>query len=442
MLITLAVALGCLSAQDTDVELQSDDARSTSQTLSTRGLFCPPGTTPDLAQGYCVDGTNAYGPFTSAMRRRCIEGGGGAPCDATLRFDIDGHAVDIPRWNRNFASALRGAGECPLGAVLDRNLRVCVEGDDAFGPFPTAILALCIVNGGGDACYTNRWGRAFYAGMTATRRPNFDARSTLEYHEVTPGPDRSLPAGMAVSTGHLARLAASYSAERTLITFDDGYASVVQHALPVLAAKRVPAVAAIIVEATRDSGSPDALSNHMSRSELVSLVRAGWAIALHSGTVAEHELNYARMAEILRDGVVSVPGRSPSSVPLDDQRAEAWLADLTNQATAPTARLLAQLRTDRANVVRRLSSMSATAAATEVLTERLSAERRRLADLAQIPSLAIDTFIYPHSESNTMVRTAAARAGFARAYAGGPIGDANDAFNLPRQWMNDATAIP
>ncbi len=419
---------------------RGDDATSDAVAAAltdARALFCPPGTEPDLVRGYCVDPGNAYGPFTRVMRERCVAYGGGPACDATLRFDIDGHAIDIPRWSRGFADALRGTSECPPGASRDPALGACVETGDAFGPFPTGILALCVLNGGGDACYTNRWSREFLASLAVIRRPNPGAVTTLEYHDVVPGTAGSLPAGVSVTTGHIARLANGYAAARHLITFDDGYATVAANALPVLQARGVPAVAAIIVEATRDSGSPDALSSHMSRAELATLARAGWALALHSGTVAEHELDYARMATILHDGILK------DAVDLADAAAVDVLGDLTGAPGEPSARLLAQLRVDRAAVLDRVAAGAALDEATiATLAERLIAERLRLAELSGVPAVAIDTFVYPHSESNELVRAAAARAGFTRAYAGGPIGDAADPYNLPRRWMNDASPIP
>lgn len=139
-------------------------------------LFCPPATTPDLTLGYCVDADNAYGPFTHAMTSACLAGGGGSACAATLRFTIDGHAVDIPRWSRSFAAALRGGGACMKGAHRDGvHPEVCVEeaGDsasgvkEAYGPFDAPLVAACLHNGGGDACYGNRWSYAFYASLAS-----------------------------------------------------------------------------------------------------------------------------------------------------------------------------------------------------------------------------------------------------------------------------------
>ena len=80
-----------------------------------------------------------------------------------------------------------------------------------------------------------------------TLRPAYGAAVTLEYHDVAAGADGSLPAGGTVTRGHLARIAAAYDPTRHLLTFDDGYTGVYTHALPVLRAARVPAVASIVV---------------------------------------------------------------------------------------------------------------------------------------------------------------------------------------------------
>ncbi len=436
--LALALVAGCVSGPDEGSygELSAPLGESTA-------IFCPPGTSGDLAKGYCVDSDNAYGPFTNAMIAACVSAQGGGACVATRTFQIDGHDVQIPRWGKNFAASLRGTGRCMAGATFDASLGACVEGENAFGPFPTAILAACVVNSGGDACYKNRWSKSFYAGLASHPRPNFAAANTLEYHVVTTGADRSLAPGIAVTTGHMQRLGREYSRDADLVTFDDGYAGVFTNALPNLAAARVPAVAAIIVDATRDSGSPDAQPTHMSRAELTTLVRAGWVLALHAGTGAEHELNYAREAEILRTGQITSSSRSPATISLSDARAVDYLADLTFQTGGPTQRLLDQLRADRARAEGFVNAgASSTEAATHALTDRLYGQRQRLAQQAGIPIVAIDTFIYPHSESNDIVRSASARAGFVRGYAGGAIGDAADAFNLPRRWMNDQTNVP
>jgi peptidoglycan/xylan/chitin deacetylase (PgdA/CDA1 family) len=435
--VALLLVAACASGEDEAV------GRTRSPLGASQGLFCPPGTTPDLTLGFCVDDQNAYGPFTRAMTDACRASGGGSACERALTFSIDGKTVAVPRWGRALATRLRGTGDCMKGAQRDPTLGVCVEGQDAFGPFPVYALSACVVKGGGAACYTNRWGKVFYAAIAAVPSPRFDATHTLEYHEVVSAPDGSLPPSGRVSTGHMTRLANAYDPARHLVTFDDGYTNVYSLALPILSARKVPAVAAIVVEATRDSGSPDALANHMSRAELTGLARAGWSLALHAGTVAEHELHYRREAEILLTGDVVSASRTPAAVPLSDARAVAYLADATRLPGGPTARLHAELLAERAAVESRVAGGERLEqATTAVLAARLERQRTRLAELSGVPKIAIDTFVYPHSESDAVVRAAAARAGFARAYAGGPIGTPGATYDLPRRWMNDRTAIP
>ncbi len=134
-------------------------------------LFCPTGTEADLQLGYCVDASNAYGPFTNAMTQKCSTEGGGPACNATMAFTIDGHRVNIPRWSRKFAAGLRGNGSCMRGAQKDAvHTRYCIEEaaasasgvKEVYGPFEPQIVARCRAAGGGDACYTNRWSYAFF----------------------------------------------------------------------------------------------------------------------------------------------------------------------------------------------------------------------------------------------------------------------------------------
>jgi hypothetical protein len=421
-------------------------------TAATPGqLYCPPGATADVTLGYCFDGASAYGPFTKGMTDACTRWGGGPACTQTLAFSIDGRAVNVARWSRGFARLLRGDGDCMNGASRDRvHSEVCVEEADAsasgvreaYGPFPRYVVVACIAIGGGDACYTNRWSYAFYASLAAgASAPNFGASRTLEYHGVATGPAASLPPGMFVSTGHLSNLAARYSNANHLVIFDDGYRHVFELAFPILRARRVPAVAAIIVDATRDSGAPDANREHMSRAELTALAAAGWSLAFHADTFAEHELNYRRMSEALATGAFTDAKNVPILLASPD--ALDWLTATTGGGRAAAGRLLAKLTELRAEVTRRTRAGQTTDdAVTDVLAALFERSRRALATIAAVPVEAVDTIVYPHSESDARVRTAAARAGFVRGYAGGPIGNANDPFELPRVWMNDTTPLP
>jgi len=112
-------------------------------------VSCPTGYAP-LTVGtdgglLCTDGTHAWGPFTRGMIAQCQEWGGGRNCKTD-------------RWALPLARRARGTGVCPTGARLDvRDTAYCVEGDDAFGPFPQDFVAECERRGGGRACRSSRW---------------------------------------------------------------------------------------------------------------------------------------------------------------------------------------------------------------------------------------------------------------------------------------------
>lgn len=111
--------------------------------VSSDDYFCPSGFWYDNALRLCVDDDEAVGPFPEAMRRACTDNGGGSPCDDAI-------------WSRAFAGSLRGDGRCPRGAKMTAK-GICVEGDEAFGPFPKAQVEACKDMGGGPACEGLRW---------------------------------------------------------------------------------------------------------------------------------------------------------------------------------------------------------------------------------------------------------------------------------------------
>jgi subtilisin family serine protease len=138
--------------------------------------YCPPGSQPNPALGFCVDQSigNAYGPFTKKMTDDCLRFGGGPACSSTMRFQIDGRAVDVPRWSLSFAIDLRGTNTCMNGSARDsKHPDFCVEEAgqsqsgvrEVYGPFPASIINRCLAGNGGDACYTNRWSYTYFDGM-------------------------------------------------------------------------------------------------------------------------------------------------------------------------------------------------------------------------------------------------------------------------------------
>ncbi len=97
---------------------------------------------------YCSNGTSMYGPFSQSMIAACRSWGGGSACATN-------------NWALEFARTLRGDGLCPRGASYDAETTYCVEGDAAFGPFPSRLIQACEQRGGGSACRTARWSRSF-----------------------------------------------------------------------------------------------------------------------------------------------------------------------------------------------------------------------------------------------------------------------------------------
>lgn len=115
-------------------------------------IQCPVGftlTSVGTAGGkICLSETQAFGPFTQAMKGKCFGWGGGTACESN-------------NWAKSMALSARGTALCPLGAAHDPETTYCVEGSDAFGPFPKAIVEKCQAQGGGTSCASARYNRNF-----------------------------------------------------------------------------------------------------------------------------------------------------------------------------------------------------------------------------------------------------------------------------------------
>ncbi len=94
----------------------------------------------------CETSSEALGPFTRAMMRKCQDNGGGEGCSKD-------------RWDLEFARNLRGSGDCPYGATAKDGL--CIEGAQAYGPFTLEHVIACRTKSGGLACNSTRWERDF-----------------------------------------------------------------------------------------------------------------------------------------------------------------------------------------------------------------------------------------------------------------------------------------
>ncbi len=134
-------------------------------------LLCPPGTEANVKLGYCMDDNQAYARFTKSMMQKCQKWGGGKSCTAFHTFAIAGKKVPLLKWNKAFATALRGDGQCMMGSFPDSKYPdICVETPsnsasgykEVYGPFTVSQIRACINAGGGSSCLSNRWNYSFY----------------------------------------------------------------------------------------------------------------------------------------------------------------------------------------------------------------------------------------------------------------------------------------
>ena len=138
--------------QDSEKDLSPNDNHI--QLTAADPLHCPEGFTLDANGQLCSNATNAKGPFTVEMKKRCVTAGGGSACSNDT-------------WSADLARRIRGTNACPPGATFQKGL--CVEGTDAFGPFTKAHVEACTKAGGGAVCKNDlRWNAAF----AASKLPN------------------------------------------------------------------------------------------------------------------------------------------------------------------------------------------------------------------------------------------------------------------------------
>lgn len=102
-------------------------------------LACPTGaslTAVGTAGGSaCASSTQYVGPITAAMRAAC-------EAEGTSRTTCAGERLPLAQGLR-----LRGTGVCPAGARFDALTSYCLEGNDALGPFPSAVQSQCTALG-------------------------------------------------------------------------------------------------------------------------------------------------------------------------------------------------------------------------------------------------------------------------------------------------------
>ncbi len=139
--------------------------------------YCPNGSIPDLAEGYCEDATNAYGPFSTTMVNTCInQVKGGPACTDLKEFTAGDKIIRAQRWGKLLTRILRKGGVCmdglkrdtfiPNYCVQDANTAIVGSKKEVYGPFTIDQVNNCsTVLKGGQACFTNRYGYDFTKNM-------------------------------------------------------------------------------------------------------------------------------------------------------------------------------------------------------------------------------------------------------------------------------------
>ncbi len=109
-------------------------------------VSCSVGFEYDATYELCVSASEAIGPFPPELVAACLECGG-VDCEAD-------------RWPADQARGLRGTGPCWPGTTELAN--ICVDDQNAWGPFTPGMVADCKQAGGGEVtCESMRWAREF-----------------------------------------------------------------------------------------------------------------------------------------------------------------------------------------------------------------------------------------------------------------------------------------
>jgi GH24 family phage-related lysozyme (muramidase) len=155
---------------------------------------CPDGASFNQTLGFCSDAEFAWGPFPNSMVQACEQAHGGHQCVDLVKTTVQGRDIRLPRWDLSLASDVRGTAECPVGTALTseadgntdldatvgrRNLGQCLEKlvDQVsnytsllvYGGIDTDLAEACELDGGGIACFTNRWSMKYYASVFQPR---------------------------------------------------------------------------------------------------------------------------------------------------------------------------------------------------------------------------------------------------------------------------------
>jgi hypothetical protein len=156
-----------LSFANQNKQLAADLSQSPQLVENLVSPWCSTGFRYNAQSKLCENDRQAQGPFTLSMIQLCQTNGGGSACQQD-------------RWEKGFASRLRGDQRCPRGAAWQADRQACQEGEDVFGPFPVEWVQRCRQWGGGSVCESNRWHKSF-APVVATQKKW--SQKLVEYYQ-------------------------------------------------------------------------------------------------------------------------------------------------------------------------------------------------------------------------------------------------------------------
>lgn len=118
-----------------------------------------------------ADGSTAWCPAGATLDTNywlCVQGNealGPFPAqmiDSCIKAGGGQAACNGEKWNAAFAKQIRGTTSCPPGTTLDSAIGECRSGEDIFGPFSKAVVDRCLsATAGSPVCRTQRIHRSF-----------------------------------------------------------------------------------------------------------------------------------------------------------------------------------------------------------------------------------------------------------------------------------------
>jgi hypothetical protein len=140
---------------------------------------------PDATQLSLADGASAWCPSGARLDTShwlCVQGKEAlgpfppAMVESCIKAGGGEKACRGERWDAEFARKLRGTSACPPGTTLDTSISECTVGQDIFGPFSKELVERCLAaTNGSTVCKSQRVHRSF---ASAQQSPSVPPKAT------------------------------------------------------------------------------------------------------------------------------------------------------------------------------------------------------------------------------------------------------------------------